>query len=77
MSLGIPAIVSPVGVNTKIVASGRTGFVADSGKDWEDAINKLLTDPQLRREFGVAARKKMEETYSVKATLKCFLKLFD
>lgn len=76
MSLGIPALVSPVGVNTRIVTDGLTGYTCNSEQDWEDKINLLLQDSRLRRQLGQAARKRVEEQYSVQATWPHFLSLF-
>ena len=77
MSLGIPAIVSPVGVNTKIVDHGINGSVCTTPQEWEAAIAKYLTQPALRTKIGEAARKKIEQSYSVKSNASNFLSLFD
>jgi len=77
MSLGIPAIVSPVGVNTEIVTDGFDGFVCASKPGWSSKIEKLLVDSALRQQMGMAARKKVENNYSVKATSQMFLDLFN
>lgn len=76
MSLGIPAIVSPVGVNTEIVSNEKDGFVCDTDREWEQVIEKLLSDSQLREKIGKAARGKIETAYSVQATREKFLSLF-
>lgn len=76
MSLGIPAIVSPVGVNATIVDHGANGFVSSSGKEWEESLITLLNDAHLRKIMGLAARKKIEDHYSVRATAKSFTDLF-
>lgn len=76
MSLGIPAVVSPVGVNAEIVLHEKNGFVATTETEWEKAIEKLLTDPELRQQFGEESRKKIETEFSVKATQHLFIKLF-
>jgi len=76
MSLGIPALVSPVGVNTQIVTDGLTGYTCVTEQDWEDKILRLLQDSSLRQQLGQAARMRVEEHYSVKATWPQFLSLF-
>lgn len=76
MALGIPAVVSPVGVNKDIVSDGIDGFVCNSVEEWEEKLMSLLKDPMMRQQFGAAARKKIEERYSVKATTGMFLDLF-
>ena len=76
MSLGIPAIVSPVGVNSVIVSEGVNGFIAVSESDWEEKIVRLLKSSELRRKIGQSARKTIEKAYSVKCTLPVFIQLF-
>ncbi|MEK6480106.1 glycosyltransferase family 4 protein [Catalinimonas sp. 4WD22] len=77
LSLGIPALVSPVGVNAKIVAQGVNGYLCSSDQEWYDGLSKLLNDQELRRRMGTAGRKKVEEEYSVKANTRNFLGLFE
>ncbi len=76
MSLGIPAVVSPVGVNTIIVDEGISGFIAASSAEWKQKLELLLTNTALRTSLGTAARKKIEKDYSVVATRQLFLNLF-
>jgi glycosyltransferase involved in cell wall biosynthesis len=63
MALGIPAIVSPVGVNTEIIADGANGYLARDHQDWRRAID-ALTDPETRSRLGNAARRTIVERYS-------------
>jgi glycosyltransferase involved in cell wall biosynthesis len=59
LSLGIPAVVSPVGANLEVVDNGVNGFVADSENEWMSAIEKLINDAELRKKMGEAGRKKL------------------
>lgn len=77
MSLGIPALVSPVGVNTEIVDHGVNGYICNSTEEWKDKISGLLKNKMLREEMGKAARMKMINNYSVAATQDQFLRLFE
>lgn len=77
MSLGMPAIVSPVGVNTTIVDGGVNGFICSTNQEWEQAIEKLLTDADTRIKMGAAARQKIIGHYSVVANSDVFLSLFE
>ncbi len=76
MALGIPALVSPVGVNTEIVDDGTNGFICTNDNDWYEALEKLIADPALRENMGKAGRKKVEERYSVLSNTNKFLELF-
>jgi glycosyltransferase involved in cell wall biosynthesis len=76
MSLGIPALVSPVGVNTRIVDDGINGFICSSNEDWKNAIEKLLSDKALLLEMSKQTRKKITDHYSVKSNSQNFIDLF-
>lgn len=67
MAIGLPAIASPVGVNTQIVTSGVDGYLASDTAGWIDALQKLIHSPELRAEIGNAARKTVIERYSIQA----------
>jgi glycosyltransferase involved in cell wall biosynthesis len=66
MALGIPAVVSPVGVNAEIVRHWENGLVASSREEWERALDRLLADAELRRRLGAAGRATVEATYSAR-----------
>ena len=61
---GLPTIASPVGITPRVVLHGRTGYLARTRTDWEQALRALLTDPQLVAEMGAAALHHIEENYS-------------
>ena len=63
MALAIPAVVSPVGVNTEIVDHGRNGLFATTEADWVEGLDRLLADPHRRIQMGEAARITVEERY--------------
>jgi glycosyltransferase involved in cell wall biosynthesis len=76
MALGIPALVSPVGVNTQIVTNSENGFICTTPEDWERNLLTLLQSPELRIDMGVKARAKITKEYSVTANTPNFLQLF-
>lgn len=76
MSLGIPAIVAPVGVNTQIVDHEQNGFLCSTNQEWENALMQLLSNPNLRIAFGEKAQQKIRTHFSVKANTPNFLQLF-
>ncbi len=76
MSLGIPAVASPVGVNTEIIDNGENGFLCQSDEDWLLCLEKLISDAQLRNNMGIAGRKKIISNYSVASNASTFLGLF-
>jgi glycosyltransferase involved in cell wall biosynthesis len=66
MGLGIPAIVSPVGANTRIVTHGENGFWARNEGDWVSLLERLLDDEDLRARLGREGRRTVEEKYSAR-----------
>ncbi len=77
MSLGIPALASPVGVNSKIIDHAENGFLCENESDWEKYLVLLLENPVLRSEMGKKARLKVENQYSVQSNQANFLSLFE
>jgi glycosyltransferase involved in cell wall biosynthesis len=65
MACGLPVIASPVGVNSRIVEPGITGFLASSTEEWVKALVMLSQDASLRNDLGKAGRKKVEREYSL------------
>jgi glycosyltransferase involved in cell wall biosynthesis len=76
LSLGIPAVASPVGVNALILEHGVNGFVASNEEAWIQSLKTLIEDWQLRQRFGASGREKMVREYSIASQRKQFLKLF-
>jgi len=75
MSLGVPALVSPIGVNTKIVDHGVNGFICDTTKDWETTLRACLEDRDTVVAVAKNSRKKIEDYYSVKSNRENFINL--
>jgi glycosyltransferase involved in cell wall biosynthesis len=66
MALGIPAVVSPVGVNAQVVSHGINGFHARTDEDWVHYAKLLLGSRDLQRRMGEAARATIEQGYSAR-----------
>jgi len=77
MALGMPALVSPVGVNSEIIKNGYNGFLCSDLVEWEENIRILLNDEDLRTRLGRNARKTIEDKYSVLSNKNNFLSLFE
>ena len=73
MSMGIPCICSPVGMNKQIISDGANGFLADTGDEWIKKLSLLIENPDLRKRIGCAGRKIVEEKYSVKVNVSKYL----
>ncbi len=77
MALGVPAVVSPVGVNTEIVEDGVNGLVASTEDEWVDAIKRLGADPELRRRLAAEGRRTVVERYSGQRWAPRFLEVLE
>ena len=77
MALGIPAVVSPVGVNSHIVEHGRNGFLAASHEDWVRHLRTLAEDQALRSRFGREARATVERRFSHEVAADTLAACFD
>jgi glycosyltransferase involved in cell wall biosynthesis len=67
MALGIPTVMSPVGVNGEIIQHGKNGFLAGRDDEWVEVLSTLIEDPVLRADIGAAGRHRVVEAYSVNA----------
>lgn len=77
MSLEIPTILSPVGVNTKIIEHGVNGFLAHNEQEWFEILCKLIDDKNLRETIGTKGRQKIIESYSVESQKGLYLSLVE
>jgi glycosyltransferase involved in cell wall biosynthesis len=64
MAVGVPFVVSPVGICQDIALPSQTHFLARTEDDWYARLSQLLTDHGLRRTMGEAGRKYAVEHYS-------------
>lgn len=75
MSMGIPSVCSPVGVNREIIDDGVNGFLAGTEDEWVEKLSRLIEDEGLRSRMGAFGRKTIEERYSVKVNAPKFLNI--
>jgi len=71
MSCGVPCVASNVGGNRAAIVDGRTGLLvdpADAGA-LADAVERLITDRELARRLGDAARREIVERYDLTTAL--------
>ncbi len=66
MALGIPTVLSPVGVNREIAADGAA-ILASTEDEWLAALRALIDDEALRKRVGDAGRARVQQRYSVAA----------
>lgn len=67
LALGIPAFVSPVGVNSEIVKEGFNGFLCDNENAWLRSLRWCIEHPQELSEMKNRCRPDLEKRFSVQA----------
>jgi len=77
MALGLPAVMSAVGVNTEIIEQGVNGYLAHNEEEWFAQLSALIESPELRAELGRAGRQRVLEEYAVVAQKERYLAFFD
>lgn len=68
MSLGIPVIASPVGMNRDIIRHGLNGFLAESPEEWIECISRLMDNSDLIKDIGNAGRQLVHEKFTYNVT---------
>jgi len=56
MAVGIPFVMTPIGVCAEIGEPNQTHFNAQNDKEWYQSLDKLLSDLALRKEMGIKGR---------------------
>lgn len=64
MATGIPAVVSPVGMNREVLAMGSVGIPATDDHGWYDALSFYHGNPRCREEHGGVGRSVAERRFS-------------
>lgn len=77
MAAGLPVVANPVGVQAEMIQHGKTGYLAETPEQWNEAVGRLAQDPDLRRRMGLAGRRRVEEQYSVQTGAALWIDLLD
>lgn len=64
MAVGIPVVVSPVGMNAQVLSHASCGFGPKNHDEWVNAISALLESSTLSESMGSVGRKIIEERYA-------------
>jgi glycosyltransferase involved in cell wall biosynthesis len=73
LSVGIPVVCTPVGVNGDIIRNGENGFWATTREEWADRLAALIQNDDLRRKMGRSGIETVEKDYSLSVTSRKFL----
>ncbi len=69
MAAGVPAVASPVGVNTAIIRNQITGWLASTPDEWLYVLRQLISAPGRHASSINIARMIVAEHYSVRSQL--------
>lgn len=56
MGVGLPVVVSPIGINGKAICDGVNGFTARTLDEWRQKLQLLIKDAGLRQRLGQCGR---------------------
>ena len=76
MSIAIPFVATAYGTNYRIMENGVQGFMASTHEEWVERIIQLIDNVALRKQMGMAGRKRVEDEFSVTANFPKYLKVF-
>jgi len=65
MAVGVPFVMSPIGVASELGEPGITHFNATTAADWYTHLDKLLSDEGLRLRMGKAGRQHSLKKFTV------------
>lgn len=76
LAMGMPAVVSSVGVCRDIVRDGVNGFLVKDKEEWINRLSLLIEDFSLRERMGRQARETAEGSYSYEIIAPRFIETF-
>ena len=76
MSVGIPAVMSNVGMNKDIIENGINGYLPVGHNEWINVLSKLIENDELRNKIGEQGRKTVVEKYSKNTVKKTYFDLY-
>ena len=75
LSVGVPVVCTPVGINSDIVKDGENGFWATTHQEWVDRLSTLIQNPELRYQMGLKGVETVKKEYSLIVTSEKFLQV--
>ncbi len=76
MAAGLPVVASKVGEHINILSNQSVGYLVETQSEWQRALRVLTADRSLAKKMGSAARKLVEQKYSLQVTHSLLINLF-
>jgi glycosyltransferase involved in cell wall biosynthesis len=76
MAVGLPVVVSPVGVAQEILGRGNVGLAASNAGEWVEALAALYQDRERAAAMGREGRSVVEQHYSVQGAASQLASIF-
>lgn len=77
MARGVAVVTSPVGMAADVIQHGVNGYWARNEEEWFRYLSVLVENAALRRQFALAGRETVEQSYSVQVWAPRLISLFD
>ena len=79
MCARLPVVATDVGGVGELIIHGENGFLVapDDACAMSDAVNRLIGDAELRREFGHAGRRTIEKRFSLDQMCEATSRMYD
>lgn len=77
MAVGLPVVARDIGSNSEVITNGVEGFLVNSDDEWVEKLEVLANDAGLRERMGRAARRKVEESYSLQTEMERLVALLN
>jgi glycosyltransferase involved in cell wall biosynthesis len=77
MAFALPCVATEVGTTPLLLRNGENGLLVSTEAEWEEALERLICDPDLRRRLGEQARNDAVEKFSMSAIARQYREVID
>ncbi len=77
MAAGLPVVARRLGSNPEVIEDGVNGFLVETEPEWEDRLEQLIVDADLRRRMGKAARQTAVTRFSATVQVPRVVQVFE